>query len=381
MTRDDVIEQLKGVSWTQLQSYLTTSGWTDDGAFGPFASIWHRVDRHDVQVLLPTSEDAEDFWPRFADAVIAISEFEERSMGDIILAATERFGDVISIRVVHEDVEGGTIPAVDGVALNAEALELLTAASMSYLTKRQYHQRPTAPTTAFLDTLRLGQTTKGSYVVNLFVLLPELPDDQPALKDVPMTNNVITNLSSGLKALSHAISSKRTKKDERKALDDAVSKGVSANMCEALVGLSGRDHRRAVEISITPLRPGMKSPKPVKFSFGTDKVERLAKASEYYRRSYTAKNKTIQGYIKRLDRAHGEERGIIQVAATVENSEKLVEIDLGPSDYKRAIQAHASDTEVRCSGDVLIKARSAHLLNPSKFRVVHEEDGLFKPTP
>jgi hypothetical protein len=257
---------------------------------------------------------------------------------------------------------------------------LLTAASMSYLTKRQYHQRPTAPTTAFLKTLRLGQTTKGSYVVNLFALLPELPDDQPALKDVPMTNNVITNLSSGLKALSHAIASKSTKKDERKALDDAVAKGASANMCEALVGLRGRDHRRAVEISITPLRPGMKAPRPVKFAFSTDKVERLAKASEYYRRTYTAKHKLVQGYIKRLDRAHGEKHGMIWVAAQVDGLEKLVEIDLGPSDYKKAIAAHLAEEEVQCSGDVLIKARSALLLKPTGFKVLHAGEGLFKAT-
>ncbi len=67
--------------------------------------------------------------------------------------------------------------------------------------------------------------------MNLFALLPEPPDDQPALKDVPISEQrVITNLSSGLKALNHAIASKSTRRDERKALDDAVA-GASANMC------------------------------------------------------------------------------------------------------------------------------------------------------
>ncbi|RKR45965.1 hypothetical protein [Paraburkholderia sp. BL17N1] len=377
MTRDDVIKQIGNLRWTELQSYLIESGWTDDGALGPFASIWHRADRSDAQVLLPTSEQAEDFRPRLADAVMAIAEFEDRSTEDVVIAASDRFGDVISIRVVHADVEGGTIPAIDGVALNEKALELLTAAAMSYLTKRQYHQRPTAVTNAFLETLRLGQTTRGSYVVNLFALMPEPPVDQPTLQDVPMTNNVISNLSSGLKALSHAVSLKSKKKDEHKALDEAVAAGASANMCDALVGISGRDKSRAVEISITPLRPGKDRPQPVKFSFAKEKVERLEKASVYYRRTYIAKNKTIQGYIKRLDRAHGEKHGTILVAAVVENSEKMVEIDLGPRDYKRAISAHGSDTEVRCSGDVLIKPRSATLLNPSGFRVLNRGDGLF----
>ncbi|MGC3030497.1 hypothetical protein ACPUER_36255 [Burkholderia sp. DN3021] len=377
MSRDDVIKQIGDLRWGDLQSYLTASGWIDDGAFGPFASIWHRADRGDAQVLLPTSEEAEDFWPRLADAVMAIAAFEDRSTGDVITAVSHSFGDVISIRVIHDDVEGGTIPAVDGVALNEKALELLTAASMSFLSKRQYHSRPTAVTNAFLDTLRLGQTAKGSYVVNLFALLPDPSINQPALGNVPMTNNIIANLSSGLKALNHAVSLRGKKRDEQKALDEAVAAGASANMCDALVGISGRDKSRAFEISITPLRPGNDALGSVKFSFGKDKVERLEKASEYYRRTYTAKDKTIQGYIKRLDRAHGEKHGTVLVAAVVDDSEKMVEVDLGPRDYKRAIAAHAEDALVQCSGDVLIKPRSAILLNPTGFRVLNGGDGLF----
>jgi hypothetical protein len=378
MSRDNVIDQLDDLTWTQLQAYLTATGWRDVGAFGRFAAIWRRSDRNDVQVLLPTSDEATDFRLRLADAVSAIAEFEERSTADVVQAATRRFGDVISIRVVHEDVKSGTIPAVDGVALNEEALALLTAASMSSLQKRPYHQRPTSLTNEFLDTLRLGQTTKGSYIVNLFALLPDPPVDQAVLNDVPMTNNVITNLSSSLKALSDAVESKSKRKDEYKALDEAVAQGASANMCDALVGISGRDQRRTFEILITPWRPGEAVVPSVRFSFGKEKIERLVKASEYYRRTYTAKNKIVQGYIKRLDRAHGEKHGTIWVAAQVDNSDKMVEIDLGPADYKRAISAHGADTEVRCSGDVRIKLRSATLLNPTGFQVLSEGDGLFK---
>lgn len=377
MSRDDVIKQISKLRWVDLQAYLVATGWIDDGELGLFASIWHRADNNDAQVLLPTSEKAEDFWPRLADAVMAIAAFENRSTEDVVTAASHNFGDIVSIRVIHEDVEGGTIPAVDGVVLNEKALELLIAASMSFLSKRQYHSRPTAATNAFLDTLRLGQTAKGSYVVNLFALLPKPQTEQPTLGDVPMTNNVIANLQSGLKALNHAIGLKSKKNDEKKALDEAVRAGASANMCDALVGISGREKNRAFEISITPLRPGTDAPKTAKFLFGREKVARLEKASEYYRRTYKAKDKTIRGYIKRLDRAHGEKDGTILIAAMIEDTEKLVEVDLGPRDYKKAIAAHAVDTMVQCSGDVLVKPRSATLLNPSGFRVLNGGEGLF----
>jgi hypothetical protein len=380
MIHEPLIQHLRGITWKQVHAYLVVTGWTNAGPYGKFASIWHRADRNDAQVLLPMSEKAVDFCDRMADAVTALANVEKRSTTEIIEAVSGRFGDMISIRVIHEDVEAGTIPAIDGVALNEQALALLTAASMSYVTKRQYHQRPTAITNAFLDTLRLGQTERGSYVVNLFALLPEPLIDQPTLNDVHMTNNVIANLSSGLKALTHAIGLKSKKKDEHKALDEAVSDGASANMCDALIGLSGLEKTRNFEVLITPSRPGGHAPPPVKFKFSAEKVERLAKASEYYRRTYTAKHKLVQGYIKRLDRAHGEKHGMIWVAAQVDGLEKLVEIDLGPSDYKKAIAAHLADEEVQCSGDVLIKARSALLLKPSGFKVLHIGDGLFKAT-
>lgn len=380
MIRDPLIQHLQDVTWTQVQDYLVATGWTNAGPYGKFALIWHRVDRNDAQVLLPTSEETVDFWDRMADAVTAIANVEKRSTAEVIEALSGGFGDTISIRVIHKDVEVGTIPAIDGVALNEQALALLTAASMSYLTKRQYHQRPTAITTAFLETLRLGQTERGSYVVKIFASLPQPPVDQPTLSDVPMTNNVIANLSSGLKALTNAVGVKGKKKDEHKALDEAVSNGASANMCDALVGLSGLARTRDFEVLITASRPGGHAPPPVTFKFSKDKVEKLAKASEYYRRNYTAKSKVVQGYIKRLDRPHGEKHGMIWVAAHVDGVEKLVEIDLGPADYKKAIAAHLADEEVQCSGDLLIKARSAVLLMPSGFKVLHAGADLFKAT-
>ncbi|MBR8223700.1 hypothetical protein [Burkholderia ambifaria] len=378
MIREPLIQHLQDVTWKQVQDYLVATGWTNSGPYGKFALIWHRADRDDAQVLLPTSEEAVDFWDRMADAVESLARVEQRSITEVIEALSGHFGDTIRIRVIHDDVEVGTIPAIDGVALNEQALALLTAASMSYLTKRHYHQRPTALTNAFLETLRLGQTERGSYVVNLFAALPPSPIGQPPLDGVPMTNNVITNLTSGLKALTRAIGVKGKQKDVHKALDEAVSEGASANMCDALVGLSGSQRTRDFEVLITASRPGGYVPPPVTFKFSKEKVERLAKASEYYRRDYTAKSKVVQGYIKRLDRPHGEEHGSIWVAAQVDGVEKLVEIDLGPVDYKNAIAAHLADEEVQCSGDVLIKARSAVLLTPTRFKVLHEGVDLFK---
>lgn len=376
MSREDLKKQLLDVSPDQLESYLAISGWKRDDELGDLASIWHRPEAQhvDAEVLLPQSKSTKDYADRFVDAVLAIAAFEERPTMEVAKAIAGFFADHISVRVFHHDVAEGTIPLNDGVLLNLRARDLVASSAMSTLSKQRHFSGKRPPEAReFLESLRLGQTEVGSYVVNVIAPVKPALSDQQSMPMTSMTRVVTANLSSSLDALSRAIE-RFAQADDLTVFDDAVAVGASANMCDALLGFSGEERTRGFEIIITPSLSEEFKFQPRHFVFDVEKVSLIAVASEYYKDNYVLPDRTISGFIKRLDRPVAEENGTITIEATVGNVGKHVAIELGPKDYLDAVTAHKAKEVVECRGDVHVKARTAKLLNPSGFRVLRSGD-------
>jgi hypothetical protein len=376
MTFEEIKKQLKDVNPNLLELYLVASGWIRDGELGNLASIWHRPERHfnDAEVLLPQSQNLKDFNDRIADAVLAITAFERRSLFEIAKDIAGYSADFISVRVLHSDVTEGSIPLNDGVLLNIRARDLVASSAMSVLSKCKHFsgQRP-QEAREFLETLRLGQTEVGSYVVNVIAPIKPVQSDQQEISMTSMTRMVTANLSLGLDALSKAID-KYAEGDDLRVFDAAVADGASANMCDALLGLSGEQRARGFEITITPSPTEAFKYEPRRFFFDVEKVGFIAAASTYYKDDYVLPDRTISGVIKRLDRPAADDNGTITVEATIAGHEKFITIELEPLDYLDAVTAHKAKTVVECHGDIHVKARTAKLLNPSRFRVIRSGD-------
>jgi hypothetical protein len=379
MSDDDLMKRLADVTTDQLAAYLTMSGWIKDGDLGTLASIWHRPEpqHEDAEILLPTSVDAKDFKDRLVDAAETIGNFEGRLPVDVIEDVMGHFSDRIRVRVFHFDVEGGTIPLDDGVMLNEKARDLMEAAAFAAISKRrQFGGRKPEETAGYLKSLRLGQTEIGSYVINIIAPVPPQDTTQLGLPSVPTTSLVTATLSSGLKALDDAIETV-SKGGAVTRFDEAVSNGASANLCDALVGLSGTNARRGFEITIAPAGSSAALSPPKTFVFDVNKVERVAEAAAYYKRDdQMLYDRTITGSVEKLDRPLEDESGTISIAATLNGQPRVVTVELNRDDYQRAVKAHGSKHLVRCHGDVKVTARSARLINPRDFKVIRNEELL-----
>ena len=373
--REQLRRQIAELRPHQLSTYLSQSGWRDDGAFGKFASIWHRPepDLLEAEVLAPTSSVAKDFLERMADAVFAIGVFETRTAIDVAKSVAGTLADSIRVRVFHDDVEDGSIPLEDGVLLNQKARDLMASAVMSTLSKRRHFSGSRPPEAAqYLASLRLGQTEIGSYVVN--VIAPAGPPrDQTSIPLTSFASVVSENLASGLNALSTASNEYETGED-LSVFDAAVQRGASANMCDALVGLSGSQRQRGFEISISPSGSDMSRQPPLTFLFEPAKVATIAAASEYYKDNYVLLGRLIVGLVKRLDRRPGDETGTVTIATTINETEKNVMVELGNDEYLEAIAAHRAKQPVQVSGDLHVSPRTARMLNPQGFGVLRSGD-------
>lgn len=373
--RELLRRQINEVRPLQLSAYLLQTGWRDDGAFGKFAAIWHRPepDFIEAEVLAPTSSVAKDFPERMADALAAIGLFEGRTTFDVAKNVAGTVADSIRVRVFHDDVGDGSIPLEDGVLLNQKARDLMASAVMSTLSKRRHFAGSRPPEAAqYLASLRLGQTEIGSYIVN--VIAPAGPPrvDQTSIPLASFASVVSGNLVSGLSALS-AASNEYAADEDLTVFDAAVQHGVSANMCDALVGLSGTQRQRGFEITISPSGIDLSSQAPQTFLFEPSKVATIAAASEYYKDNYVLLGRLVVGLVKRLDRL-GDENGTVTIATSINENEKNVMVELGNDDYLQAIAAHRAKNPVQVTGDLHVSPRTARLLKPADFSVLRSGD-------
>jgi len=339
------------------------------------ATIWHRQDNEDAEVVLPFSS-VKDYWQRMRDAIVAIASFEDRTVPAVLNDVRRLFASVITIRVVHDDTSDGTIPINDGVLLIAKAKDLLSAVARSIYAKRKQFTRG-APKEAkdYLETLLLGQTEIGSYVVN--VLAPSQPmDDGPDIVTAtPLGQAITSNLVSSLKALEKA-SVTYDQNGDLRAFDEAVLGGVSSNMCDALLGFSGEKHNRAFEITVAAAPSPLFGTVPEKFVFGGKDVALLETATGYYKGDYLLPQRRLTGHITKLSRPKDQTSGTITVESNLGDVDRLVQIELMGDDYHQALVAHDKSKMVRVEGDVHIKSKSAQLLNPKNFGVIENEDLL-----
>lgn len=360
----------------QVEAYLNDTGWRRDGEIGNRASIWHRPeeDFKDYEVVLPRNQRAPDFLGRIADVMNVLADFEKREASEIARASAGYFADYIRVRVIHQDVEDGTIPLHDGVLLNQRARDVIAAGTLSTSAKRkQFIGKRPPDVQEFLESLRLGQTEIGSYIVNI---IAPIKMDPPGMENIPTTSRtrlVTSNLTSSLTALSEAIEKYAVAPDPS-VFESAIAKGVSANMCDALVGLSGESKNRGFEITVTPSARDRHEIEPKTFTFTSEKVQFIAAASAYYKDDFILPNHVILGPIKRLDRAKGVEIGTVTIQANILGMEKNVSVELESDDYLIAVSAHKAGEIVTCRGDVHVKMRSATLLSQSGFGVLRSED-------
>ena len=164
------------------------------------------------------------------------------------------FSDLIRIRAPAGNAADGTIPIKAAVAFVERARDLMLAAACAAINKRSYFAtRKPAQATDYLDHVRMGQTERGSFVLTILspvTPLLRLADLFPMEPPEPYERSVTRTLAVSLSAIRAAADTAAAQGD-LKPFSDAVEQGVSANLCEALVGLAQVSPSDGLDIGIS----------------------------------------------------------------------------------------------------------------------------------
>lgn len=196
-----------------------------------------------------------------------------------------------------------------------------------------------------------------------------------ALEKTSFSRIVTNNLAQALDALNKGLALYNEASD-LSVFDSAIEAGASANICDALVGLSGTNQSRefAVSISPSPLEP-IPQRIPFQYNFGVKSVAVIERAADYFKEKFILHDQVIQGYVKRLDRVPSSETGVVSIATTLlGKGDKNVSVEFSGEFYIEAIHAHERKLVVECRGDIHVSSRTARLLNASGFRVFGNEE-------
>ncbi len=362
------LDLAKSIRPDQLRRYLLYNQWSEDGCLGEFATIWHRQSEaeYEHEILLPEDIKFRDYLERIVDAIRNLARYEQRTESAVLKEVANYFSDMVSIRVAHPDVDGGTIPFEDGVRLFEKAKELLVSVALSTISKKRHFfgQKPNIATD-FISSVKLGQTEIGSYVVNVVVPLSRMHRNE--LPGTPSFSRIVTS------TLSDSLNSLKNVPDDAidgspLSLDSLVECGVSVNMCDALIGFSGEHKSRSFDISISYSNVEKHEKESVlKYVFTESDVLKIEKISEYLKNYREYENITINGIVIKLDRASDVEFGTVTVVAVVEDTERAVSFELPASEYHEAVQAHDKKLPVKITGDLHVTPRTTELLNCSGF--------------
>lgn len=375
-----------------LRRYLAINGWTqireveDDVVVmaKPLDGEQHKL------VWLPVSQDFSDYELMVAKLVSAVAETDNKSQLQIINdLETVGVGDVI--RAGTEDVmnrHSHTLPIAEGEKLLLRLRQVVTAGASSAIEKRPvYSFNPFGQVRTFINSLRLAQTEPGSYLMRLVApfepdrMVQEPLQGQALIGDsfgpVPFARRAVLAMMRATRALREvAEQNYRRGRFSFSLFREAVSAGISANLCEAFAASGNDTNQSLIEISVTwsyVVSSTENLPtSPVRFE--PELMPYIREAGREFRRMNPL-TVDISGWVNMLGRGGARVGpGSIRLVGRVEGRNRSVHVDLDADSYRTASEAHTEGRWITVTGDLIVENSRFILQHPRNLQIMSHED-------
>lgn len=170
LTRKPHHETISALSPRAVAGYLLAKGWMRSRECGSYGAVFVKSENgKEHEVLISTANELRDFVDVMAILIDDLAKIEDRSPYDILADLTLAPFDVIRVRSPDAD-DIGSIPLSVGVELHEQARNLVIAAANAAASpqpRATWRGRRFEQVDAYLCSLRLGQSQRGSFVLSL----------------------------------------------------------------------------------------------------------------------------------------------------------------------------------------------------------------------
>jgi len=368
-----------------MVSYLHAKGWQETDHVDDYSSTWTLPMRggRGYEILLPLRASFADYAARMADALHVLAVAEDRSELDIIADLFATSADFVKIRSFVSGAEDGTIPLTAGVELVENASNLFTFAACAAVERRAiYSNRRPQEVMDYVRGLRLGQTERGSYIVTIASPVPPYlsPTESGMLfesKPAPFPRRVVLTLARSLRAM-HAAAQRSAVTRDMEPWAAAVDNGISSNLCDAVVKLTGQGSHGNTEVNfVWSLHHPLEEAPPSRVSFTPDTIGYIAEASTWLRRNNPIIDTEIQGPVIELARSpmirDDDDNATSAVVLTIiDDKTRRVTLDLTDQSRDIAIRAFREKLSIKCSGTLVRSGRSYTLRSASELTIIDD---------
>jgi hypothetical protein len=254
---------------------------------------------------------------------------------------------------------------------------MLASAACAAIEPRQaYHLGKVQQAESYMRRVTLGQTEHGSFVITLLAPIPPVLSSPkqasfwPSIEQEPFDRQVTRVLAQALHSAHDAVV-ESNRGDGLSAFVDAVSRGVSANLCEAVASIV--DRAAGADVSVTWART---RPTPVprdRIVFGKADGEILREAARQFRLREPRRDERIIGYVTDLHRAEDQAEGRVTIKAIVDGRPRSLSGNLSQLDYATAVRGHGQQSPVTLVGDLEREGHRWRLVETRDIRIIEDE--------
>lgn len=377
---EDRKAMLSGLSAIAVAAWLKQLGYSPVSNLGENGAILSRLktDGEDSEptrqeLLLPTSPGASDFVRRMDALVSDLSNFEQRSEHDILSDLTLAPFDVIKVRSPDAD-DYGSLRLGAGLEIHEQAKQMVVAAANSAaspIARRSWRGRRFEEVDQYIASLRLGQSQRGSFVLNILSRWDFSPDGQSSL-DFGETNfgrQVTQRLAKALGAVRRSLRLAVVQGAE--TFQNSYESGVSANLCLALSRLAREGD--GIDISINWSASKVED-EGSRITLRRDDSSLLNEAARILAAEEDEPDFLMEGLVARISEPPEEFSGAAIVEGFVGNTLRKVRVNFDEGSRTTIYDAAREKKWVRLSGDLSRANNRLSLKRPRLIEILDSDD-------
>lgn len=372
-------KELVPVSKNAVIRYLTDRGWqretSRDGRLVRF-SLNDTETAAPIDLIFSKESDPKRESNEVAAAIETLTQLYDVPRFQLMQKLASIAYDIIFTRIPDEYVRHESIELGTAHEYISSMKSFLAASATTEISGEQFFSRTLKEALAYSNQCRFGHTFQGSF--GFVIESPVGMNDSPTMPivedDVPFGRKVMRRISRGLTSFSDAV-----EQDDPAPLV-AQDSGMSANMCDQIMGLIEDTGISKLEISISfsPEWTSAEGHSHRLYTIERRYVDLLKDASARLRREETPKKCTVIGRIVRLE-TDGNPSDLLgdpsvrEITVSWDSADYgpiRMQIPLDPASYLEAVEAHRSGQLFSVTGLLKRKGRGWLLDDASNPRLI-----------
>ncbi|MFD7447121.1 hypothetical protein [Streptomyces sp. NPDC059909] len=383
MSTPDFEEIAEHLTDRQLTLALQSNGWQKFGGQENLYSRWRPTSPdHEFSrgLLIPQDVETDDYLELLSQAVAQAWRMGDGKIRSILerAATLHSLGDELKF---HKEVQSrkGTIPWLAGADLHAGAQKSMAVAAKTRKSKSAYFGNSNSfLANSFLDSVLMGQTEVGSYVITAYAPPEEVyserkirPGDTIPLVGRHTGREITLGLVDALEAARESLDHFKDSGSTHGFVEN-VQRGFCYELTQAMRSLIRDSEGAEIEVELNSIEE-LFTDAPTqrhKLEFSPSDYPALEKAGNIFAATAAAEHVTVLGTVTLLERPKPGNPGVVRLDVIGGTKARKMRVRMKVEDYDLAVDAHRNNLALRISGRQELEGHFYWLYDPEILELV-----------